>query len=147
MLIATRHCTIPFTQWSRWARRSIVSRKAQQLAKAHSMHSIHIFCTNGLSKVYIVFRASVFAITRCSLCSFFMLIATHRGTIPFAKCLGVQVSKFLSKVFSFPCMEFYTCNDPHQSLAKLSYMAIATISINFIFIYMKYKVSSMHPSL
>jgi hypothetical protein len=100
-----------------------------------------------LSKVYIVFRASVFAITRCSLCSFFMLIATHRGTIPFAKCLGVQVSKFLSKVFSFPCMEFYTCNDPHQSLAKLSYMAIATISINFIFIYMKYKVSSMHPSL
>ena len=50
------------------ARRSIVSGKAQQLAEAHSMHSIHIFCTNGLSKVYIVFKASVFAITRCSFC-------------------------------------------------------------------------------
>ena len=62
--------------------------------KAQSMRSSHIFCTNGLSKVYIVFRASVFAITRCSLCSFFMLSATHRFTIPFyemSRCPSVQV--------------------------------------------------------
>ena len=85
MLIATRHCTTPFLQWSRWARCSIVSGKAQQLAKAHSMHSIHIFCTNGLNKVYIVFRASVCAITRCSLCRFFMPSATHHCTIPFTQ--------------------------------------------------------------
>ena len=35
------------------ARRSIASGKVQQLATAHSMHSILLFGTNGLNKVYV----------------------------------------------------------------------------------------------
>ena len=37
--------------------------KVQQLATAQSMHSMLFFGTNGLNKVYTVFRPSVFAIS------------------------------------------------------------------------------------
>jgi len=40
------------------ARRSIASGKVQQLATAHSMHSILFFGTNGLNKVYVTRKVS-----------------------------------------------------------------------------------------
>ena len=58
-----------------------------------------------------------------------LLVARRSSQLKRTVCIQVSKCPSLSKVFSFPCPEFYTCNDPHQSLA------IATISIDFIFIY------------
>ena len=76
--------------------------KVQQLATAQSMHSMFFFGTNGLNKVYTVFRPSVFVIIKCSLCSFFMPIPAYSylslHNSFFISGLGVQVSKFVQSL-------------------------------------------------